>query len=330
MSFLDNVKAEARKVKKNIVLPESMDPRVVEAAAKILQEDLANVILIGKQDEIQAQAPDWDVSAATFVDPASYEGLDDFADTFYEMRKKKGMTPEVARETMLEPTPFGVMMVKKDLADGLVAGAVGSTADTLRPALQILRTKEGTNLVSSFFLMVVPDCPYGDNGTFLFSDCGLVENPDAAQLAEIAVSSASSFQALTGVEPKVALLSYSSFGSAKSELTEKVVEATKLAKAKAPHLTLDGELQADAAIIPAIGKSKAPQSKVQGDANCLIFPDLNAGNIAYKLVERLGKAEAYGPMLQGIAKPVNDLSRGCSADDIVGVVALTVLQCTQN
>ena len=327
---MDNVKAEAQKVKKTIVLPESMDPRVVEAASKIMQENLAQVVLIGKQDEIQAQAPEWDVSAATFVDPAEYEGLDDFVDTFYEMRKKKGMTAEVARETMLQPTPFGIMMVKKDLADGLVAGAVGSTADTLRPALQILRTKAGTNLVSSFFMMVVPDCEYGDKGTFLFSDCGLVENPDAEQLSEIAISSAASFKALTGVEPKVALLSYSSFGSAKSELTEKVVEATRLAKEKAPQLVLDGELQADAAIIPSIGKSKAPDSVIQGDANCLIFPDLNAGNIGYKLVQRLAKAEAYGPMLQGIAKPVNDLSRGCSADDIVGVVALTVLQCSQD
>ncbi len=330
MSFLDNVKAAARKVKKTIVLPESMDPRVVEAAAKILEEQLAEIILLGKKEDIQAQAPEWDVSGATFIDPANYEGLDDFSETFYEMRKQKGITPEKARETMLQPTPFGIMMVKKDLADGLVAGAVGSTADTLRPALQILRTKPGTKMVSTFFMMVVPDCEYGDNGTFLFSDCGLVENPDADQLSEIAVSSATSFKALTGVEPKVAMLSYSSFGSAKSEWTEKVVEATRLAKEKAPQFIIDGELQADAAIVPSIGKSKAPDSKVQGDANCLIFPDLNAGNIGYKLVERLAKAEAYGPMLQGIAKPVNDLSRGCSADDIVGVTALTVLQCAAN
>ncbi len=330
MSFLDSIKAEARKAQKSIVLPESMDPRVVEAAAKILKEELATVVLIGKKEEIQAQAPAWDVSGAIFVDPESYDNFDDFAYTYYEMRKHKGMTLEKAKELMLNPTTFGVMMVKKDLADGLVAGAVGSTADTLRPALQILRTKPGIKLISSFFIMVVPECELGEDGIFLFSDCAIVENPDAEQLSEIAVSSAASFQALTGIDPRVALLSYSSFGSAKSELTEKVVEATRLAKEKAPQFIIDGELQADSAIVPSIGKAKAPQSKIQGDANCLIFPDLNSGNISYKLVQRLGKAEAYGPMLQGIAKPVNDLSRGCSADDIVAVAAITALQCKDN
>jgi phosphate acetyltransferase len=242
------------------------------------------------------------------------------------MRKDKGMTPEKADETLKDPVFFGVMMVKKGQADGMVSGAVHSTADTLRPALQILKTAPGTKLVSSFFVMVVPESDFGVKGTLLFSDCGLVENPDAEQLSEIALSSAKSFQQLTGVEPSVAMLSYSTYGSAKNPLVDKVVEATRLAKAKAPALRLDGELQADAALVPSVGKSKAPGSPVAGTANVLVFPDLNAGNIAYKLVQRLAKAEAYGPVTQGIARPVNDLSRGCSADDIVGVVAITAVQ----
>jgi len=218
------------------------------------------------------------------------------------------------------------MMVKKGEADGMVAGAINSTANTLRPALQILKTAPNTKLVSSFFIMVVPDCEFGSNGTFLFSDCGLVENPSADDLSEIAIASAKSFENLVGVEPKVAMLSYSSYGSAKSDLTEKVVEATRLAKEKAPGLMLDGELQADAALVPSVGASKAKGSPVAGQANVLIFPDLNSGNISYKLVQRLAKAEAYGPILQGIAKPVNDLSRGCSAEDIVGVITITAVQ----
>jgi len=208
----------------------------------------------------------------------------------------------------------------------MVAGAVNSTADTLRPSLQILKTAPGTKLVSAFFIMVVPECEFGENGVFLYADSGLVENPDADQLSEIALSSASSFKKLVEAEPRVAMLSYSSYGSAKSVLTEKVVEATRLAKEKAPELMLDGELQVDAAIVPLVAKSKAPESPIEGKANTLIFPDLNSGNIAYKLTERLAKAEAYGPITQGIAKPVNDLSRGCSAEDIVGVVAITCVQ----
>jgi len=227
---------------------------------------------------------------------------------------------------MLDPVFFGMMMVKKEDADGLVSGAIHSTSDTLRPALQILKTAPGTKLVSAFFLIVVPDCEYGENGTFIFGDSGLNENPDSEALSEIAISSAKSFKQLVGKEPKVAMLSYSTYGSAKSELTEKVIEATRLVKEKAPDLDADGELQLDAAIVPEIGASKAPGSKVAGYANTLIFPDLNAGNIGYKLAQRLGKAEAYGPLCQGIAKPVNDLSRGCSSDDITGVVAITAVQ----
>jgi phosphate acetyltransferase len=242
------------------------------------------------------------------------------------MRKAKGMTLEKARETMLDPLFFGVMMVKQNLADGMVAGAINSTSNTLRPALQILKTAPGTKLVSAFFMMIVPECDFGANGTFLFADSGLMEDPNADQLSEIAISSAKSFRQLTGIEPNVAMLSYSSYGSAKSHLTEKVIEATRLAKEKAPELNLDGELQLDAAIVPEVGQSKAPDSSVAGKANVLVFPDLNAGNIGYKLVQRLAKAEAYGPVTQGIARPVNDLSRGCSADDIVGVAAITAVQ----
>lgn len=284
------------------------------------------MVLIGKKDEILTVAPQWDISRATIVNPEDSDRFEEFVETFYEMRKAKGVTPEKARETMKDPLFFGVMMVKKGLADGMVAGAINSTANTLRPALQILKTAPGTKLVSAFFMMIVPDCEFGANGTFLFADSGLVENPSAEELSEIAISSAGSFEALTGEKACVAMLSYSTYGSAKNPLVDKVVEATRLAKVKAPHILLDGELQLDAAIVPKVGKSKAPASPVAGKANVLIFPDLNSGNIGYKIVERLAKAEAYGPITQGIAAPVNDLSRGCSATDIVGVVAITSVQ----
>lgn len=326
MGFIDSVIEKARSSKKTIVLPESYEPRTIEACAKIIQKDIANVVLIGDREKIQAVSPQWDISAAKVVDPATSDSYEDFVLSFYEMRKAKGMTLEKARATILDPLFYGVMMVKKQQADGMVAGAINSTSNTLRPALQILKTAPGTKLVSAFFMMIVPDCEYGANGTFLFADSGLVEDPDADQLSEIALSSAKSFRQLTGEEPVVGMLSYSTYGSAKSHLTEKVIEATRLAKEKAPQLKLDGELQLDAAIVPAVGKSKAPGSTVAGQVNTLVFPDLNAGNIGYKLVQRLAKAEAYGPITQGIARPVNDLSRGCVADDIVGVVAITAVQ----
>ena len=326
MGFIDTIIAKARNDRKTIVLPESSDPRTIEAAARILEQEIANVVLIGKKDQISTVAPQWDISRAMIVYPEDSDRFDAFAEAFYEMRKAKGMTPEKARETMKDPLFFGVMMVKQGLADGMVAGAINSTANTLRPALQILKTAPGTKLVSSFFIMVVPDCEFGANGIFLFSDCGLVENPNPDELSEIAISSAGSFEALTGEKAAVAMLSYSTYGSAKNELVDKVTQATRIAKEKAPHLLLDGELQLDAAIVPKVGKSKAPASPVAGKANVLIFPDLNAGNIGYKMVERLAKAQAYGPVTQGIAAPVNDLSRGCSADDIVGVVAITAVQ----
>jgi len=326
MNFLEKTKARAKADIKTIVLPESTDIRVIEAAAIILKEGISNVILVGNEGEIKKLAAGFDISKAKIVDPLNSEKYEDFVDTFYEMRKEKGMTLEKAREAMKNPLFFGVMMVKKGEADGMVSGAINSTANTLRPALQILRTAPGAKLVSAFFVMVVPNCEYGSNGTFIYADSGLVENPNAEELSEIAISSAKSFRILVQDEPKVAMLSYSTYGSAKSELTEKVVTATKLAKEKAPELILDGELQVDAAIIPAIGRSKAPGSIIKGEANVLVFPDLNCGNIAYKLTQRLAKAEAYGPITQGIARPVNDLSRGCSALDIVGVVAITAVQ----
>lgn len=324
--FLARISARAKADKKTIVLPESTDIRTLKATAMILEQGIANIILVGDRDKIMELAGDLDISGATIVNPATSEKFDDYVNTFYELRKHKGMTLEKAREIMKDELYWGAMMVKKGDADGMVAGAAHSTADTLRPALQIIKTAPGTKLVSAFFIMVVPNCEYGENGTFLYADSGLVENPDADQLSEIAISSAKSFRQLVQAEPRVAMLSYSSYGSAKSELTEKVVEATRLAKEKAPELLLDGELQVDAAIIPAIAKTKAPGSPLQGRANTLIFPDLNSGNIAYKLTQRLAKAEAYGPITQGFAKPVNDLSRGCSAEDIVGVVAITCVQ----
>ena len=328
MGFIDVIKEKARADKKTIVLPESEDRRVLEATATILKEGWANVVLIGNEEQIKKDAADLDIAGAIIVDPATSDKTQAYIDKLVELRQKKGMTQEQAREIMLnQRTYYGVMMVKMGDADGMVSGACHSTADTLRPSLQILKTKPGTKLVSAFFLMEVPNCEYGENGTFVFGDCGLNQNPTSEELAAIAVSSAESFKMLVGKEPKVAMLSHSSMGSAKHADVDKVVEAVKIAKETAPELMLDGELQLDAAIVPSVGASKAPNSQVAGQANVLIFPDLDAGNIGYKLVQRLAKAEAYGPMTQGIAAPVNDLSRGCSASDIVGVTAITAVQC---
>ncbi|HOJ81433.1 MAG TPA: phosphate acetyltransferase [Clostridiales bacterium] len=326
MKFLEQISERAKKDIKTIVLPESSDIRTIKAAATVLEKGIARIVLVGKEAEIKKLAGDLDISKARIVDPETSPDFERYANALYEIRKSKGMTPEQARELVKDELYWGVMMVKMGEADGMVAGAIHSTAQTLRPALQILKTAPGTKLVSAFFVMVVPDCEYGSNGTFIYADSGLVENPDAEQLSEIAISSAKTFRNLIQDEPVVAMLSYSTYGSAESELTRKVVEATKLAKQKAPDLLIDGELQADAALVPSVGQFKAKGSPVAGKANVLIFPDLNCGNIAYKLTQRLAKAEAYGPITQGIAKPVNDLSRGCSAEDIVGVVAITAVQ----
>ncbi len=327
-AFIDSLKASAKANMKTIVLAEGEDIRTVEAAGIVLKEGYAKLILLGNIEKINAMAAEKgiDISGATVVDPENSDKAAEYADKLYEMRKAKGMTPEQAVETMKNTLYYGVMMVNEGEADGMVAGACNSTANVIRPSLQILKTKPGTKLVSSFFVMIVPDSEYGDGGKFVFSDCGLVVDPSADELSEIAIASAQSFKQFIGSEPKVAMLSFSSYGSGKGELVEKVCEATRLAKEKAPDLKLDGELQLDAAIVPSVGKAKAPDSDIAGAANVLIFPDLNSGNIGYKLVQRLAKAEAYGPVLQGIRKPVNDLSRGCSAEDIAGVVAITCVQ----
>ncbi len=328
MAFIDGIKEKAKQDVKTIILPESEDVRVLEGASKALKEKYANIILIGEEVEIneRANSNNIDLTGAQIINPKTSEKYEEYANAFYELRKAKGMTLEQAKELLLEPIYFGMMMMKQGDSDGLVSGACHSTANTLRPALQILKTAPGTKLVSAFFLMEVPNCEYGENGVFVFGDCGLVENPSADDLSEIAISSSKSFHQLTGKESKVAMLSYSTYGSAHSELTEKVVEATKLLKEKEPNLACDGELQSDAALVPEVASSKAPGSNVAGKANTLIFPDLNAGNIGYKLVQRLAKANAYGPLCQGIAKPVNDLSRGCNSDDIAGVIAITCVQ----
>ena len=328
MNFIDTIKERAKTDIKTIVLPETEDVRVLRAAEMVIKEGFANIILVGNEETTKklANENNINIEGITIVNPVTSDKYEEYSNKFFELRQKKGVSIEKARETMLNNVYFGMMMVKCGDADGLVSGAAHSTADTLRPALQILKTAEGTKLVSAFFLMVVPNCEYGEKGTFIFSDAGLNANPTSEELSEIAISSAKSFEQLVQKESKVAMLSYSTYGSAKSELVDKVVEATELVKQKAPLLQVDGELQLDAAIVKEIGEKKAPSSKVAGYANTLIFPDLNAGNIGYKLVQRLAKAEAYGPLCQGIAKPVNDLSRGCSSEDIVGVVAITAVQ----
>lgn len=329
MTFIDTMKEKARKDIKNIVLPEADDVRVLKATEMVLNEGFANIILIGDTDEIKnlAKENDINIDGVQIINPLTSTKLRKYSDDLYELRKAKGMTIEQAQELLKTNSRyFATMMVKSGDADGFVSGANHPTSDTLRPALQILKTAPNTKLVSAFFVMVVPECDYGENGIFVFADCGLNEYPDAEALSEIAISSAESFKELVGKEPKVAMLSYSTMGSAHSPLTEKVVEATKLLKSKKPNLICDGEIQLDAAILPEIAEKKAPNSPLKGKSNILIFPDLDAGNIGYKLTQRFGKAEAYGPLCQGISKAVNDLSRGCSSSDIAGVVAITAVQ----
>lgn len=317
--FLDRMKSAAKSNKKKIVLPEGEDPRTIAAAQQIVKEGIADLVILGDPAKIH-------VDGVEVIDPKTSDKHEAYAEKFAELRAKKGVTIEQAREQMDDYTYFGTMMVKMGDADGLVSGACHSTANTLRPALQILKTAPGTKLVSAFFVMCTDKTEFGEKGTLLFADCGLNINPNADELSEIAIASADSWKKFMSAEPKVAMLSFSTKGSAKGDVPEKVQEATKLAHEKAPELALDGDLQLDAALVPEVAKLKAPDSTVAGSANVLIFPDLEAGNIGYKLVQRFAGAEAYGPILQGIAKPVNDLSRGCSAEDIVGVVAITAVQ----
>lgn len=331
MNFIDSIKLRAKKDKKRIVLPESMDKRTMEAADKALKEDIADIIIIGTPEEINDNSKGFDISKATIIDPNTADITEELINGLVEIRKNKGLTYDDAKKLLLtDYMYYACMLVKTGRADGVVSGACHSTANTLRPSLQIIKTKPGVMLVSAFFLMVVPNCEYGSDGTFVFADSGLEQNPTPERLAAIAASSAESFKLLVEKEPLVAMLSHSTKGSAKHADVDKVVEACKIAKETYPDYKIDGELQLDAAIVPSVAASKAPNSEVAGHANVLVFPDLDAGNIGYKLVQRLAKAEAYGPITQGIASPINDLSRGCSADDIVGVIAITAVQAQNN
>ena len=329
MALMDAIKAKAKADVKHIVLAEGTEPRTVEAAGIIAKEGLAKVTLLGDVDEIKKVAAGKSLEGVNLIDPEKQANFDEYVNDFYEMRKKKGMTPEKARETMKNTLYYATMMIKRGAADGMVAGAINSTGNTIRPALQIIKTAPGISIVSSCFLMEVPDKSYGDNGVLVFGDCAICINPSAEELAAIAAASAATGKALAGIDPRIAMLSFSTKGSAKHELVDKVVEATNILKEAHPELNVDGELQADAALVESVGQLKSPGSSVAGKAKGLIFPDSQAGNIGYKLVQRLAGAEAIGPICQGLAKPVNDLSRGCSVSDIVSVVAMTAVQAQQ-
>ena len=329
MSAIEKIKAKARADVKHIVLPEGTEPRTVQASAKILKEGVARVTLLGNPDEVRKVAAETgtDLTGVAIIDPATSEKSAAYAELLYELRKAKGMTPEHATERVTKnPLYYGAVMLKAGDADGMVAGAINSTGNVLRPALQIIKTAPGIKVVSSCFIMELPDPKWGDNGVMIFGDCAVIPNPTAEELAAIAIASAASGKQLVDINPRVAMLSFSTKGSAKHENVTKVQEATKLAHELAPDLQLDGELQADAALVESVGQLKSPGSTVAGHANVLVFPDLQAGNIGYKLVQRLAGAEAIGPIIQGLAKPVSDLSRGCSVDDIVSVVSITAVK----
>ena len=331
MDFIEKIKEQAKQEIKSIILPETEDLRVLKGTEIVLSEKTANIILLGNEEKIQklAKENNINIDGAKIINPLKSEKLDTYVDALYELRKAKGMTKEQAKELLTTNSRyFATMMVKLGDADGFVSGASHPTSDTLKPVLQIIKGRPGVKTVSAFFIMCLPDNEFGEDGVFIYADCGMNENPTDEQLADIAITSSESFKELVNPNgiPKIAMLSYSTKGSAHSELTEKVVRATELAHNKAPELLVDGELQLDAAIIPEVAKMKAPDSPVAGNANILVFPDLNAGNIGYKLTQRLAHAKAFGPLCQGLDKPVNDLSRGCSAEDIAGVVAITCVQ----
>jgi len=329
MSLLDEIKEKAKKHNKRIVLPEGLEERTIKAADIVVEEKIAQAILIGNPDLIRAKAKELNlknIDKCTIVDPLNHEKKETYIKLMLELRKSKGLTREDASRLIEDPLYLGTLMIKAGDADGEVAGAMNATGDVLRPAFQYVKTLPGISIVSGAFIMILKDKEFGENGILVFADCAVHPNPTDRELAEIAVATAKTTRALAGIEPRIAMLSFSTKGSAKHELVDKVVNATRIAREMDPSLQIDGELQADAAIIEAVGRSKAPGSTIAGKANVLIFPDLQSGNICYKLVQRLAHAEAIGPVLQGMAAPINDLSRGCSVSDIVNVIAITANQ----
>lgn len=330
MNLLEQIKENAKRDKKTIVLPEGYEERTIKAADAVIEQGIADIILIGNKAELEEKAKNFglkNISKAQIIDPENHPYKQQFIDKLVELRKNKGMTPEEAERLLKNPLYLGAMIVKMDMAQGEVAGADNATGDVLRPAFQIVKTKPGISCVSGAFVMILKDKSYGDNGIMVFADCAVLPVPDAKELAQIAVEAGKTAKAIAGIkDPKVAILSFSTKGSAKHETVDKVIEATRIAKEMAPDMNIDGELQADAAIVPTVAKKKAPGSDIAGSANVLVFPSLETGNIAYKLVQRLGNAEAYGPILQGMAAPINDLSRGCSVEDVINVIAITCNQ----
>jgi phosphate acetyltransferase len=329
MGLMHDIIARAKADKQRIVLPEGTEKRTLTAADRLIADETATIILLGNPTEIHSLAAHYsltNIAKAIIIDPAKHDKKAEYTQLLFDLRKNKGVTWEKAAQLVEDPLYLGCLMIKNGDADGEIAGAQNTTGDVLRPALQIIKTSPGISVVSGAFLMFVQDPAYGDDGILVFADCAVMPNPNARELAEIAVATARTTQAIAGVEPRVAMLSFSTKGSARHELADKVIEATRLAKELAPGLSIDGELQADAALVPSVGNSKAPGSAVAGKANVLVFPNLECGNIAYKLVQRLGNAEAVGPILQGMAAPVNDLSRGCSVDDIYKMVAICANQ----
>lgn len=330
MTLIDSIIARAKSNRQRIVLPESLEERTITAADRAIADGLADIILIGNRDEIMAKAAELGlghIDGATIIDPATSPKTAEYADLLYELRKNKGMTPEQAAKTVLNPLYFGCLIIKSGDADGQISGALSTTGDTLRPALQIIKCAPGVNCVSGAMLLITKTPQYGEDGVLVMGDVAVTPVPDAQQLAQIAVCTAQTAKSVAGfAEPRVAMMSFSTKGSAKHEVVDKVVEATALAHQMAPELKIDGELQADAALVPSVGEKKAPGSEIAGHANVLVAPSLEVGNIAYKLVQRLGGADAIGPILQGIARPVNDLSRGCSVDDIYKMIAITACQ----
>lgn len=330
MTLIDSIIARAKSNRQRIVLPESLEERTITAADRAIADGLADIILIGNRDEIMAKAAELGlghIDGATIIDPATSPKTAEYADLLYELRKNKGMTPEQAAKTVLNPLYFGCLIIKSGDADGQISGALSTTGDTLRPALQIIKCAPGVNCVSGAMLLITKTPQYGEDGVLVMGDVAVTPVPDAQQLAQIAVCTAQTAKSVAGfAEPRVAMMSFSTKGSAKHEVVDKVVEATAIAHQMAPELKIDGELQADAALVPSVGEKKAPGSEIAGHANVLVAPSLEVGNIAYKLVQRLGGADAIGPILQGIARPVNDLSRGCSVDDIYKMIAITACQ----